>query len=843
MKHFIAALSFVFFVTSFGQVENFRFKKQLAENPDQVFPVALANKGNAYIQRLTENKIPIKYITKEYIYINASASQLTAWHKSGVVESFVFEFAPGTTMNDSSRVSTGVQNVHDGLGGLPAGYTGKDVIIAYVDQGLDFRHGDFKDANGHTRVLRYWDQGFSNPTSSPQPYGYGQIWDSTQIENGVCTSNEETTAHGTTVAGVGSGNGLENGHNKGMAPDSKIIIVETNFNTPNWTMTVADACDYVFKVADTLGLPAVVNLSLGSYLGSHDARDPAGVKINQLLTEKEGRIVVSAAGNSGPWNAYHVRSEFNADTVFTWFENNSNAQFGSNTIYFDLWADSADFANARFGFGADRPAPNYGLAGHTVFHDGFENLVNPILDTIWNAAGNRIATIQIFTSIENGNYHMEGFFSNVDSTAYLYRFSTFSTTGASRYDLWTSLDLGLNKIVSSVPTVAQYPAIANYQSPDKLQSIVSSWNCSDKVVTVGNMVNRSGYTNFLGTTFGSSPGQTSGFLHTGSSKGPSRLNVVKPDITAPGATSFAASPLWLINNASYHSLLDQYGKHAKNGGTSMACPVISGVAALYLEKCNSMTHADFIASLHTNAKVDAMTGVTPNFNYGYGKIDAVKTLLNAIEIQGSDYFCPEGTVLSVDDSEHTIQSILWSTNETTNSIQVASAGIYTCTVNYDGNCTSKGTKTLTQGAVLPAPALSLNGNVFSASTSPNYQWYLNGTVIPGATSQEYTATVGGVYTVSTTSVDGCISTSQSISNVGLSELMKGFAVYPNPTEGIIHILGLEEADLIQVLDVQGRKVAFQRSEAVLDLKNTSSGMYFIHIQRGNESGVIKIQRK
>ena len=104
--------------------------------------------------------------------------------------------------------------------------------------------------------------------------------DSAAINNGTCTSTEESTAHGSTVAGMGAGNGNANGSNTGVAPDANIIIVETNFNLNNWTLTIADACDYIFKVADTLGLPAVVNLSLGSYLGSHDGTDPAGEYID-----------------------------------------------------------------------------------------------------------------------------------------------------------------------------------------------------------------------------------------------------------------------------------------------------------------------------------------------------------------------------------------------------------------------------------------------------------------------------------------------------------------------------------------------------------------------------------
>ncbi|MBK6527629.1 MAG: S8 family serine peptidase [Crocinitomicaceae bacterium] len=141
------------------------------------------------------------------------------------------------------------------------------VIIGYVDSGLDYNHADFKNADGTTRVLYYWDQTLGFDASlTPGKYGYGQVWDSTSINNGTCTSLDNN-AHGTTVTGAGSGNGLATGTNKGVAPESDIIIVETNFSAPNWTLTVADAVDFIFSMADTLGKPAVVNTSVGDYLG------------------------------------------------------------------------------------------------------------------------------------------------------------------------------------------------------------------------------------------------------------------------------------------------------------------------------------------------------------------------------------------------------------------------------------------------------------------------------------------------------------------------------------------------------------------------------------------------
>src|SRR5690606_26676530 len=112
---------------------------------------------------------------------------------------------------------------------------------------------------------------------------------------GICTHSDDA-AHGSTVAGAAAGNGRSVGYNHGVAPEADIIMIKTNFNLPNWTLTVADACEYVFKVADSLGKKAVINLSVGSYLGSHDGKDAAGIRMDQLLDEKPGRIIVGAAG-------------------------------------------------------------------------------------------------------------------------------------------------------------------------------------------------------------------------------------------------------------------------------------------------------------------------------------------------------------------------------------------------------------------------------------------------------------------------------------------------------------------------------------------------------------------
>lgn len=589
----------------FGQ--KFGFDKVLRDNPDQ--PTAFCiPRNDANIKTLNNQGITVKYSSSNWLFITATPKWISDNLASGAITDFYFEYAPPKSLADTARMHHFVDQVHSGLAPLESSYTGANVIVGIVDQGLDHTHLDFKDAQGRTRVLRYWDHNLSG--NAPQPYGYGYYWDSTAINSGAITSNEETTAHGTTVAGMAAGNGLMNGQHKGMAPDANIIIVETNFNLPNWSLTIADAVDFIFKTADTLGMPAVVNLSLGSYFGSHDAKDPAGQIIESLLDAEPGRIVVSAAGNSGAQGKYHVHNEVDTDTSFVWLLNNPGSVLGANTIFFDLWSDQSE-ATWDFALGAD--SPSYSFRGRTAFHAATQSPGTVFRDTIWNGS-NRIATFEAYTSISNGNYNLQLFVDNVDSTTYNYR---FETKGSGSYDLWTGQWLGYNNLVTNIPTPGQMPDIVDYVMPDSLQTIVSSWNCSDKVVSVGNMRSMLGFVDDNLNVY-TDPSTDVGDLSPNSSKGPSRQGSVKPDVAAAGDMTFGSAPQWVITNPSYAFLRDSGGYHVLNGGTSMASPVVAGIAALYLERCRYATWEMFKADLITTAYSNSYTGTLPNFAFGHG---------------------------------------------------------------------------------------------------------------------------------------------------------------------------------------------------------------------------------
>lgn len=648
-KIVILLISGLSITTAQGQTElntelqcNFHIKNLLNQTTNDEI-IGLFVKGNKadVVDFCATNNAVYRSSVKGWHYIRISTKNLPNLLADKRFESIDYAPYKGQPMNDTMRVNNRINPITTGTHPLDTSYTGKGIIVGFIDTGIDFRHPDFRTSGNRTRILNLWDQTLSNNAYTPAAYGYGRNWDSTQINNNLANVHTDQWGHGSTVAGTAAGNGLATGTHKGVAPNSWIIAVESKFNALDWLATVVDATEYIYKKADSYQMPCVINASLGTYLGSHDGLDPYSLYIDSLINEKPGRLFVASAGNGGEYEKYHIRNNVTPDTTFTWFKNNPSSGFGGAAAFWELWTDTADFANVRYGVHANTNWPNYKISSRTDYISVADNLNTLLVDTLYNANGKRIATVQYWAEKRDGQYLVQVYMPKPDSANYLFG---FETVGQGNFDIWSRAAFGMSAIVDTVPSALVMPFIAKYIFPDSLQSIVSAFQCSEYVIAVGNYVNDSGYVNKFNNWIATD--QPRGKLALSSSLGPSRDGKIKPEVAASGHNTLSSFPLSLINtlitNAPQDTTLALGGKHRANGGTSMSSPVVAGIGALLLEKCPAMTAAEFKQLIINNTYSDAFTGTLPNVAFGYGKLDGFATLLASNytpNYTGNLFFC------------------------------------------------------------------------------------------------------------------------------------------------------------------------------------------------------------
>ena len=718
-----------------------------------------------------------KYTFRNYASLLMPLDQVETLAAFEGIERIEVAAGQGQALNGQQRINNNVEAVHNGLAPLPKAYRGSGILMGIIDSGLELDHGDFRTSNNKTRVIELWDQRMGFNAQRTPSYGYGQIWDSADINAGICPHDDYGSfGHGTNVAGIATGNGLDPGNGqsnddfKGIAPEADIVIVATNFGALNWTVTVAEAIDYIFHVADSLDMPCVINASIGTYLGSHDGKDVAAQMIDSILAAKSGRVLVCAAGNSGSQDPYHLGYDVTSDTNWTWFQDNSQAFFGTDTILFEIWADTQDFNNVHFAIGLDNVSSGYVYQGETGWDDISNRLGLVVTENIMNN-GTPMGTVSTWAEEIDGRYFMQFF---IQGTGSIYNRYRFMTTGSGRFDCWSGGWLGFPTIVSAnLPLPVELPDIVDYKAPDLDQSIVSSWACSPNVITVGNYINRTSYEDVDGNTR-TYPSLIAGNIADDSSFGPTRLGVLKPDMASPGGVTLSATEsaqlATLLSIPSLRENVASDGVHNVNGGTSMASPAVAGVAALFLEKCPKANHLDVKAAITSSAKVDVFTGTTPNTRWGHGKTDGFAALLTSNfsdNLQAATTEICVGEVVNISLPSN-YSSYFWSTGDTTSTINVDVSGLYHVQLTDSRGCVGQSDTLFFIAHANPdKPVITASGPLTFCEgesvdlTVPDlfgaYTWST------GAHTNGITVSESGTYTLEVMNIHGCSNVSDPVS--------------------------------------------------------------------------------
>lgn len=208
------------------------------------------------------------------------------------------------TTNMSASCITSVQNLP------PYELKGKGVLLGIIDSGINYRHPDFRNDDGTTRIAALWDQTISgNP---PEGFLTGTEYTREQINEALRANSkleglqivpsEDTVGHGTHVAGIAGGNGRgSNQRIVGAAPEAEFIIVklgQPDFEGFVRNVEIMLAVRYVLEKAVQIGRPVAINISIGMNTGPHDGTALIEQYLDDAATVWKTNIVVGTGNEA-----------------------------------------------------------------------------------------------------------------------------------------------------------------------------------------------------------------------------------------------------------------------------------------------------------------------------------------------------------------------------------------------------------------------------------------------------------------------------------------------------------------------------------------------------------------
>ena len=200
--------------------------------------------------------------------------------------------------------------------------TGKGVLVAVIDSGIDYENPEFRNRDGETRIQYLWDQTLiPSETIGFPPAGFseGVEFDKAKIDEALRSNRPETmvpsfdtSKHGTSVAAIAAAGGnLLDGIFEGVAPESELIVVKLGSPLPDSfprTTQLMRALTYVVKKAVEIGKPVAINLSFGNTYGSHDGTSLLERFLDNV--SEIGRTVICVgSGNEGAAGG-HISGSF-----------------------------------------------------------------------------------------------------------------------------------------------------------------------------------------------------------------------------------------------------------------------------------------------------------------------------------------------------------------------------------------------------------------------------------------------------------------------------------------------------------------------------------------------------
>ena len=507
--------------------------------------------------------------------------------------------------------------------------SGQGVVVGIVDTGIDLGHADFRTAAGKTRVAWFLDVARNPEALHPDlesAYGCNDtgnqcaIFAAGDIDARLATNGSlpgDDFGHGSHVASLAAGNGLSSKVPTyvGIAPEATYVVARVaHANGAIEDADVLRAVKFVFDRAADLGMPAVVNLSLGSDFGAHDGSSALESELSNMISpDLPGRAIVVAAGNSAG--------------LYSGLDSPYPPPFGVHTEV-HVARDSVSIVPLI------TPPPTSG--GTSVngtayvwlgFRDGDEVSVG-----LEDANGTWLPQLQVgqATTYQRADYEAT-LYNGTQTTGATSGFSlgrngavlvidgTWPSTidfkirleGHGTAELWVQ---GAGDLAPEVNLGALFPRALK-------EGTINVPASASALIAVGATLNRKTWTSVAGTAvempdlgaLTDAPLDTIAYFSAG---GPNALGALKPDIVAPGvaiagAMALSADPRRNDGVGLFASggrcpgneecfVVDEH--HAITSGTSMSAPIVTGAIALLFERDPTLTQNSVRALLQAGAR-------------------------------------------------------------------------------------------------------------------------------------------------------------------------------------------------------------------------------------------------
>lgn len=522
---------------------------------------------------------------------------------------------------DFARPSGNVDAALDGFeyNGETVTFDGTGVVAGLMDTGMQPGHLNFKDKDGASRVQRLFYFRSTNGTCT--------TYTPSMLKNFTTENKDES--HATHVGGImaGSYNGLgtfmkvssASGNSASKRTDQPIPFygVATNadlaFSVGGlYDANITNGVTKIIEYAESQGQPCVVNLSLGSTIGPHDGSDGYGRAMSEL---GKRAIICMSAGNDGD-APISICEDLNADNEYSlktmFVDNKANG-------FVDVWTNSSEPITLSWMI--------YNTANRT-FTDIVTLTGATSQQTVSNLGNSFSGSIQISSEVNsiNKRYHVQSYLNVSPKTSTGLRLALV-ISGSEGQKVWIYGQTGSNG-----GTQFTSNSVVGFTDGSADNSINNAC-CGDNIISVGAYTSRDTWGQFNSPNGAYYiPGTKVNTIASFSSYGTNYQGVDLPLVVAPGQQIISSFNRYYVDSKgtaeSMTGKADNDGNEDYWGpmqGTSMSCPFVSGVVALWLQANPDLNFNDILDVINNSSTYSPLQ-MKPKIRWGAGKINAVKGL-------------------------------------------------------------------------------------------------------------------------------------------------------------------------------------------------------------------------